>query len=151
MQKRVEGRLKKEGTYVYLWLIHVDVWQKPLQYRNYPPIKKKQQQMTLTLKHYLNLMLSAAHFLLLSSWIFFLNQPLKLWRSHYSFISKKCLNLSAMFILKYKFESWHHHFSLIKCEFLIFSSRLRNNCEISFFPLVSSPLLSNKKAINCNL
>ena len=28
MQKRVEGRLKKEGTYVYLWLIHVDVWQK---------------------------------------------------------------------------------------------------------------------------
>ena len=64
-------------------------------------------------------------------------------------ISKKCLNLSAMFILKYKFESWHHHFSLIKCEFLIFSSRLRNNCEISFFPFVSSPLLSNKKAINC--
>ena len=23
---------KKEGKYVYLWLIHVDVWQKPTQY-----------------------------------------------------------------------------------------------------------------------
>ena len=28
-----EGRrVKKEGTYVYLWLIHVDVWQKPTPY-----------------------------------------------------------------------------------------------------------------------
>ena len=26
------GRFKKEGTCVYLWLIHVDVWQKPAQY-----------------------------------------------------------------------------------------------------------------------
>jgi len=23
------GRFKRERTYVYLWLIHVDVWQKP--------------------------------------------------------------------------------------------------------------------------
>ena len=23
------GRIKREGTCVYLWLIHVDVWQKP--------------------------------------------------------------------------------------------------------------------------
>ena len=23
-----EGMFKREGTYVYLWLIHVDVWQK---------------------------------------------------------------------------------------------------------------------------
>ena len=28
----VGGRLKREGTYVYLWLIHVDVWQKPTQH-----------------------------------------------------------------------------------------------------------------------
>ena len=28
----VGGRFKKEGTYVYLWLIHVDVWQKRTQY-----------------------------------------------------------------------------------------------------------------------
>ena len=28
----VGGRLKKEGTYVYLWLIHADVWQRPTQY-----------------------------------------------------------------------------------------------------------------------
>ena len=26
-------------TYVYPWLIHVDVWQKPSQCCNYPPIK----------------------------------------------------------------------------------------------------------------
>ena len=26
------GRLKREGTYVYLGLIHVDIWQKPTQY-----------------------------------------------------------------------------------------------------------------------
>ena len=25
-------KFKREGTYVYLWLIHVDVWQKPKQY-----------------------------------------------------------------------------------------------------------------------
>ena len=28
----VGGRLKREGTCVYLWLIHVDVWQKPTQH-----------------------------------------------------------------------------------------------------------------------
>jgi hypothetical protein len=28
-----------EGTHVYLWLIHIDVWQNPSQYYNYPPIK----------------------------------------------------------------------------------------------------------------
>ena len=32
---------KLEGTYVYLWLIHADVWQKPTQYCNYPSIKNK--------------------------------------------------------------------------------------------------------------
>ena len=25
--------------YVYVWLIHVDVWQNPSQYYNYPPVK----------------------------------------------------------------------------------------------------------------
>ena len=28
----VGGRFKREGTYVYLWLVHGDVWQKPSQY-----------------------------------------------------------------------------------------------------------------------
>ena len=28
----VGGRFKREGTYVYLRLIHVDGWQKPTQY-----------------------------------------------------------------------------------------------------------------------
>jgi len=26
------GGFRREGTYVYLWLIHVDVWQRPTQY-----------------------------------------------------------------------------------------------------------------------
>jgi len=30
--RKVGGRFKKEGTYVHLWLIHVDPWQKPTQY-----------------------------------------------------------------------------------------------------------------------
>ena len=29
---RLRGRFKREKTYVYLRLIHVDVWQKPTQY-----------------------------------------------------------------------------------------------------------------------
>ena len=28
----VGRRFKMEGTYIYLWLTHVDVWQKPAQY-----------------------------------------------------------------------------------------------------------------------
>ena len=30
MGREVGGEFKREGTYVYLWPIHVDVWQKPL-------------------------------------------------------------------------------------------------------------------------
>ena len=32
MGREMGGRFRREGTYVYLWLIHVDVWQKPTQY-----------------------------------------------------------------------------------------------------------------------
>ena len=28
----VGGRFRREGTHVYSWLIHTDVWQKPIQY-----------------------------------------------------------------------------------------------------------------------
>ena len=40
---QVGGSFKREGTNVFLWLTHVDVWQKPTQYckANYPPIKNK--------------------------------------------------------------------------------------------------------------
>ena len=31
---RWEEGFKRKGAYVYLWMIHVDVWQKPLQYCN---------------------------------------------------------------------------------------------------------------------
>ena len=34
MRQEVGGRFKREGTYGYLWLIHVAVWQKPVQYYN---------------------------------------------------------------------------------------------------------------------
>jgi len=36
----VGGRIKGKGTYVLLWLIHVDILQKLL-LRNYPPNKSK--------------------------------------------------------------------------------------------------------------
>ena len=29
---KVGGRFKRERAYVYLWLTHVDIWQKPTQY-----------------------------------------------------------------------------------------------------------------------
>ena len=32
MRWEVGGEFKREGTYVYLWLIRVDVWQKSTQY-----------------------------------------------------------------------------------------------------------------------
>ena len=32
MRWEVGGRVKREGRYVYLWLIYVDLWQKPIQY-----------------------------------------------------------------------------------------------------------------------
>ena len=32
MKREVGGRFKREGTYVYLWLICADIWQKPAQY-----------------------------------------------------------------------------------------------------------------------
>ena len=28
MGREMRGGFKSEGTYVYLWLIHVDIWQK---------------------------------------------------------------------------------------------------------------------------
>ena len=38
--REVGERVQDGGhTYVYPWLIHVDVWQKASQYCNYPPIK----------------------------------------------------------------------------------------------------------------
>jgi len=33
------GEVRDEGTHIHPWLIHVNVWQKPLQYRNQPTIK----------------------------------------------------------------------------------------------------------------
>ena len=42
MGREVEGRFKRRGgTCVCVWLIHVDIWQKPSKYSNYPTIKNK--------------------------------------------------------------------------------------------------------------
>ena len=30
--QRDPGRFKRKGTHAYLWLIHVDAWQRPAQY-----------------------------------------------------------------------------------------------------------------------
>ena len=32
MGREMGRRFKGEGTYIYLWLIHVDIWQKPSQF-----------------------------------------------------------------------------------------------------------------------
>ena len=44
------GRIRREGTCVYLKLIYVDAWQESTQYCNYPPIKNK---IKLKIKKYL--------------------------------------------------------------------------------------------------
>ena len=42
MGREVGRKFKTDmHIYVYLWLIHVDIWQKPSHYYNYPPIKNK--------------------------------------------------------------------------------------------------------------
>ena len=38
-EKGGRGLQDAEGIPVYLWQLHVDVWQKPSQYYNYHPIK----------------------------------------------------------------------------------------------------------------
>jgi len=38
-------RFRRERTYVYLWLIHVDVWQKPTQYWKAISSNKKRKKM----------------------------------------------------------------------------------------------------------
>ena len=42
--KETGGRLKREGTYVYLWLIHVELWQKTTKFCKVivPQLKNKQ-------------------------------------------------------------------------------------------------------------
>ena len=40
------GKFKREEIYVYLWLIHPDVWQKPTQYSKVIVSKKKKKRYT---------------------------------------------------------------------------------------------------------
>ena len=41
MGREMGEGFRREGTYIYLWLIHVDVWQKPTQYCRLSSNKKK--------------------------------------------------------------------------------------------------------------
>ena len=40
--REVGGEFRMEGTHVSLWPIHIDVWQNPRQYYNYPSIRINQ-------------------------------------------------------------------------------------------------------------
>ena len=44
------GGFRRQGTYVYLWLIHVDVWQRLAQYCRAVVLLKKKKKKTYTLK-----------------------------------------------------------------------------------------------------
>ena len=52
MEGGARRQVQERGTYIYLWLIHVDIWQKPAQHckRNYPPIKNKLKKIFLNNK-----------------------------------------------------------------------------------------------------
>ena len=43
MGREVGQRIKREGTYMYLWLIHIDVWQKPTQFCKTIILQKKKK------------------------------------------------------------------------------------------------------------
>ena len=47
MGKEVGGEFKREGTYVQAWPIHVDIYQKPSQYCNYPVIRNFKREIVL--------------------------------------------------------------------------------------------------------
>ena len=60
-----DGRwFRREGTYIYLWLIYADVWQRPTQYSNAIILKfkkrkkKKKSLYHLILKKYIYIYLS---------------------------------------------------------------------------------------------
>ena len=44
MGRELGAGFRMEEAYVYLWLIHVDVWQKTSQYCNYLPIKMNKKK-----------------------------------------------------------------------------------------------------------
>ena len=51
----VGGSFKKEGTYVHLWLIHTDVWQKSTQYCKAIILQLKISNLKITYELYKNI------------------------------------------------------------------------------------------------
>ena len=54
MRREEGGRFKMEGTYVYLWLIHVDIWQRPTQHCKAIIFQFKNYKKTYLKSHILN-------------------------------------------------------------------------------------------------
>ena len=52
MGREAGGRFKREETYVNLWLIHVDVWQKPTQFFKSIILQLKKNEKMLNIAHY---------------------------------------------------------------------------------------------------
>ena len=50
MGREMGGRFKREGTYVYLWLIHADLWQKSTKNQQNKTKNKKSTKNTSTKK-----------------------------------------------------------------------------------------------------
>ena len=67
-------RSRREGPHVCLWL-HVDVWQKPSQYCNYPPIKINKifflKMAVGACREIIHSVLKGAHFLQFSTFLHF--------------------------------------------------------------------------------
>ena len=60
MGREVGGRFKRKGAYVYVWMIHVDVWQKPSHYCNVIilQLKKKKENTRICQNFFLGLSIS---------------------------------------------------------------------------------------------
>ena len=75
VRREVEEGFGKGGTHVYPWLIHVDVWQKPSQYCNYPPIKINKifflKMAVGACREIIHSVLKGAHFLQFSTFLHF--------------------------------------------------------------------------------
>ena len=60
MGRKVGGRFYREGTYVYLWLTHVDVQQKPSKYYKVIILQSKKKKRTLWVGEFKTLLQSFA-------------------------------------------------------------------------------------------
>ena len=95
------GRLKREGMYIWLWLIHVDVRQRPPKHCNYPAIKKKRWKSSIwSKKFYITPPLSSIFILLIK---FFPNDIFMF--THLLVITLSYFSLNKSFKSKYLWKT----------------------------------------------